>query len=157
MTEFITPKGKRVVIGQASFQNAIGLKNAVQKALLVSKIDIASIELGNLEGIDLKDVSFDQVKGLINTLSQVGFSIDSDPEVNKYFLACLERSTFDGERINAEAFERIEIRESYYEIMFACFKEVLSPFFAPLFSKLKTYEKTIRTSQNTSTEQMTAI
>lgn len=127
MAEIFSQTGKKIIIAQTSFANAIGLKNAIQKVLIEQKIDISKIEINNFSNI----ASF----------LQAGCAIDSDPEVNRFLFLCLEKSLFDGERITPAMFERIEARECYYEILYACLKETLSPFFAPLFSKLKSLEK----------------
>ncbi len=130
MSEFITEAGKKVTINAAPFGAAISLKNAIQKAILDQKINIAEIEFSEFKG-----------EG-ISTLINLFATVDSNPEVEKALFTCLERCAYDKQKIIRDTFEDLEARASYYEIVIACVKENLLPFYAPLFSKLKKLEKT---------------
>lgn len=122
--QFTTKKsGAKVVISQASFSEAMALKNAV--ALEISKSGIALDLKGGLSQSDI-DVA---------EILKVFFQIDSSPAVYATLFQCLGRCTYNGEKITMETFEDAAARNDYYEIVIACAKEALTPFFSGLLSE----------------------
>lgn len=134
--ELTTGTGAEVKIEVADFITSMTLKKAVVEAVKESKIDIANIDLENLK------------VGAIDSILQVILTADCSDKVNEAIFKCLARCKYNGERISKDTFEPIEAREDYYEIVIACLKENLAPFFKPLFLKLNSLqEKMIQKSQ----------
>jgi len=123
--ELTTASGAEVRINVADFITSMKLKKAIVEAVKDSDIDIASIDLDKLE------------VGAIDSILQVILTADCSEKVNEAIFKCLERCTYNSKKINKETFEPVEAREDYYEIIIACLKENLTPFFKPLFLKLK--------------------
>jgi hypothetical protein len=128
--EFTTAKGVEVKINMADFITSMKLKKAVVEAVKDSGIDIASVDLENLK------------VGAIDSILQVILTADCSDKVEEAIFKCLSRCTYGGQKITKDIFDNTdsekakEAREDYYEIVIACLKENLNPFFAPLFSKL---------------------
>lgn len=114
MKEFTSSTGTKVAIHEASFKDAIALKNSAQKAFLAQGIAL-SIETDLMQAI---------------------FALDSNEEVSKNIFKCLARSTYGSLKITEETFEPVEARNDYYEIVLACLEVNLLPFFKALTSKL---------------------
>lgn len=124
MTEFTTANGVTVKINVADFITSMMLKKAVVEAVKDSDVDIASVDLENLK------------VGAIDSILQIILTADCSDKVNDAIFKCLARCTYNGEKITKDIFENVKARENYYEIVIACLKENLTPFFKPLFSKL---------------------
>jgi hypothetical protein len=127
--EFTTQKGSEVRINIADFITSMKLKKAVVEAIKESDVDIAHIDLENLKA------------GAIDSILQILLTCDSSDKVNDAIFKCLARCTYNSEKITKETFEEVEAREDYYEIVIACLKENLSPFFKPLFLQLKSLQE----------------
>ncbi len=121
MAEFETQSGAQVKINAAPFAEAIALKNALSKEMADAKLelDLASLSTGD-----------------INSLLPLFFQIDSSPSVNIALAQCLSRCTYNSEKITEKTFEVVAAREDYYEVVLACLKENISPFFKGLLSRL---------------------
>lgn len=129
MKEFTTQANNATVkIHIASFQEAMALKNAIQKAFTESGIKIKAED-------NLEDILY-----LI-------MSLDSNEQVNKEIFKCLARCTYNNQRIVMDVFEDEKAREDYYEIVFACLEVNLKPFIKALFSKLKDLQTLIPKTQ----------
>ncbi len=109
----------------SDFLTAMKLKRAVTVAVKESGVDITSIDLDNLK------------LASINAIGQMVLAADSSEQVEKAVFVCLKRCLYNGEKITPETFEPIEARKDYYEIIIECLQGNLSPFFEPLFLKLK--------------------
>lgn len=121
MSEFIASSGAKIKINPAPFVDAMGLKNALAR---------------QLASADLK-IDFDVEKDLdLSSLTSAILAVDASADVYKAIFTCLGRCSYNGERINELTFEPVESREDYYEIIIACARENLSPFFKNLTSKL---------------------
>ena len=123
--EFKSQNGVDVKINPADFISAMKLKNSVLKAVKESGVDISKIDLEKITAASLQPII------------EVVLSADTNEDVEKALFKCLERCTYNGERIIRDTFEPIEAREDYYEIVINCLKENLAPFFKNLISKLK--------------------
>ena len=129
--EFTTENGAAIKINVADFMTSMKLKKAVVEAVKESGTDIANIDLDNLKA------------GAIDSILQVILSCDSSEKVNEAIFKCLARCTYNSEKITKDTFEPLEARENYYEIVIACLKENLSPFFNPLLLKLNNLQSKI--------------
>lgn len=134
--EFITGNNTEVKINVADFISSMKLKKAIQKALLENKIDIASVDFNDIKS------------GAIDSILELVLTADSNEGVENALFNCLKRCTYNGEKITRDTFEPVEAREDYYEIVVACLKENLSPFFKPLFSKLNGLQEELANSQS---------
>jgi hypothetical protein len=74
--------------------------------------------------------------GAIDSIVQAILAADSSVEVEGALFKCLERCLYGNNKITRDTFEPVEAREDYYEIVIACLKVNLLPFFKPLLSKL---------------------
>lgn len=124
MTEFTATSGAKVKINPADFRSAMALKSSIAKEISNSDFEVSGF---NLE----KDIN-------IADFAKLALSVDSSPAVYKALFDCLARCTYDGQKITEATFEDINARKDYYEIVIACLKENLLPFFNGLVSKLNT-------------------
>lgn len=125
MADFTTKSGIKVKINPADFEDAMDLQSAILKE--ASKADFS------LEGVDLKsDIDF---SGLI----KAGMSVAASKEVREILFKCLARCTYDGQKITKATFESPDARKDYYEVVIACLKENLLPFFEGLISQLSPF------------------
>ena len=119
MTNITTKSGAEIVIRPASFKNAMALKNAVMKEL-------------SSDGVDF-NMDFNGVADIVPLFAKV----DSSEAVQSALFACLATCSYNKAKINLELFDDHEsARSDYYEIIIACAKENLSPFFKNLLSGL---------------------
>lgn len=114
--------GVVIEIRPTGFKNAIRLKNAIMR-------EIAD------HGIDLKPGVKFQEMDVSEVISQVA-SIDCSEAVQRGLFACLDQSKYGGLKITENTFDNMEARECYYEIMIACIKVNIVPFFKGLPSLL---------------------
>ncbi len=121
MSEFLASTGTKVVINVADFEDAVNLKNAVSKQLATAGIKF---------DIDPQKTDIGSILGAI-------MQVDSSPEVNALLWPCLVRCTYGGHKITKQTFEPPDAREDYYDIVLACAKANLTPFFKSLISQLK--------------------
>lgn len=122
--EFKTASGSEVKINVADFITSMKLKKAVVEAVKESDADVSKIDLANLK------------MGAIESILQIILTADSSDKVELAIFDCLKRCTYNSEKITREVFEPIDARKDYYEIVIACLKVNLAPFFEPLFLKL---------------------
>jgi hypothetical protein len=119
MNQFTTQSGRTAIIHMAGFKEAMALKNAVGRELTAVDIDIDSL------------ADFD-VKAFLPAI----LKIDTSPAVYDAIMPCLNRCLYNGAKITEVTFEDAEARGDYYELVIACAKENLSPFFKNLVSRL---------------------
>lgn len=129
--EFETKNSVNVKINMADFISSMKLKKAIVEAVKESGLDISSVDITNLKS------------GAINSIIQAILTADSSDKVEDAIFKCLARCTYNGEKITKDIFEPLEARENYYEIIIACLKVNLSPFFVPLFSKFNELQEKI--------------
>ena len=124
--EYTTETGKQVIINYAGFKDACELKRHIGLELLKVNVDIS----------DLLNKELDSQS--INTLKNLILTIDSSEEIEKCIFKCLSKSLYDNSRITRELFELDkEAVSEYYNILIACVKENLSPFFEKQFVAAK--------------------
>lgn len=124
MNQFKSKSGAEVIINEASIEKALALKNAVFKAVAAAGQDIDLSKVRSTQ-----DVDFGKLMGIF-------MSVESSPAVQSAVFDCLLSCTRNREKITLETFEDAEARRDYYEIVFACAKENLSPFLESLLSLL---------------------
>lgn len=130
MAEFTTENGVDINIRIAPFEDAMELKSAISKELADAGF--------NFDGISITGET--DVAELMPLLIKAVLALDSSPRVNNAIFKCLERCTYDGEKIRKSTFEDISARENYYQIVIECLKENLRPFFkSRLAGLLETY------------------
>lgn len=134
--QFITESGVEVNISPADFLNSLKLKNAVLRAIKESGVDVSTIDLDKLSLSSLQPIL------------EIVLSADTDEAVEKAIFHCLGKCTYGGERIVRDTFEPIEARKDYYDIIIACLKENLTPFFESPILKLKKLTKKQSVNQN---------
>lgn len=125
MTEFTTKTGATVVINPAPFDDAIDLKSAIQRELAKTQL---KFDMSMLKDVDAEV----DVAPLINA----AMTVDSSKEVNAALFKCLGRCTYNSQKIVKATFEPVEARSDYYEVIGACMKENVGPFFSGLASLL---------------------
>lgn len=124
MTEFTASSGAKVKVNPADFKDAMALKSAIAKELSKADFDL-SLKMDK----DVNPADF----------AKMALAVDSSPVVYDCLFKCLARCTYDGQKITEATFEDVSAREDYYEIVLACLKENLSPFFKGLISKLSPF------------------
>lgn len=122
--DFTSTTGAKVKVNAAPFVDAMALKNAITKELADSGISFGT-----------KGISADMDLDVGAMLSHV-MRLDSSPAVNAALFSCLQRCTYNGIKVTEATFEDPATREDYYEVVFACLKENITPFFKGLVSKL---------------------
>lgn len=116
MAEFKSSvNGKKVVINAAPFEDAIRLRNAV-----FAKIDLKKFDLQNID---------------IGTVLDTIVKMDTSIKVQRALMKCLLRSSYDGEKITKETFNKDGVREEYYEIIKECIQVNIGPFVKGLISQ----------------------
>lgn len=118
-----------IKINVASFANAIALKNAIAR-----EIKLGGINVDALKGKNVAEIAKLDVAPFINIIA----AIDSSKEVNEAIMACLERSTYNSEKITPDTFDEVSAREDYYPIVAECLKVNLAPFLKGLASYFNT-------------------
>lgn len=131
--EFTSKNGAKVVINHADFEDAMDLQSSILKE--ASKAEFS------LEGVDMSsDIDF---SGLI----KAGMSVAGSKEVREIIFKCLVRCTYNGDKITKQVFENPEARKDYYEVVIACLKENLLPFFGGLISQLSPFVGAVRQAE----------
>lgn len=135
--EFTATSGVEVKINIANFIDSSRLRVAVLGAIKESGVEVSKIDIGLLLSGVRDDMMTAVKSGALDSLLDVIISLDCNEKVNNEIFNCLIRSTYNREKIVKATFDSEEARGDYYEIVIACLKVNLTPFFAPLFLKLK--------------------
>lgn len=142
MTEqFQTASGARVIINMADFEDAMNLHDSVLMEASALKLDVDFSFLKSFESI--KDVDVTEILPvLLKDVAPALMRLAASKTVKDNLFACLTRSTYQAgggrvaEKITRTTFNDAGARGDYYEIVLACLKVNLSPFFAPLLLRL---------------------
>jgi hypothetical protein len=127
--DYKTKSGADLTVNIAPFRDVMNLKNAIQKTIKSEDLS----QLGNLDIESLKKGNSQSIfSGIVNAI----LSVDSSEDVYKATFKCLERCTYNDEKVTERLFEKEEVRVDYYEIMFFCIKDNLEPFFRNVLSAL---------------------
>ncbi len=127
--EFKSISGKKIVINAADFQDVLELKSAIGRVMSGSDFSF-NVDANK----SVNEQEFD-----VAAIAKIALLVDSSPEIQDVMFKCLARCTRGGEKITLNTFEDIDAREDYYEIVIACLKENLRPFFKALLSQLKQF------------------
>ena len=128
---FTSGAGARVIVQMADFESAMELHDAVMKEVSELKLDLdfsflkGMETVGDLAALDAGTVLATITNRLIPSLAKLAAS----KEVKAGLFKCLARATYNDERISLTTFESAKARPDFYEIMFACLKVNLGPFF----------------------------
>jgi len=120
----------------------MALKSALQKQFVGSDF---SFDYDFKKGA--KEQNFD-----IASIAKMIALADSSDEVYKAIFTCLARCTYNGEKITKQVFEPANARQDYYDIIFACAKENVAPFFESLISKWLPVARAFQTNMQNQTE-----
>lgn len=129
--------GAEVKINVADWTSSKRLQKAINLAIKKSGVELSKVDIEQLFSGSKSEMLTSVKSGALDSLLDLVLSVDSDDEVEKALFKCLERCTYNGEKITKDTFEDVEARGDYYEIVIHCLKENLAPFFRPLLSKLK--------------------
>jgi hypothetical protein len=141
--DFVTGTGAKVKVQAASLEEAVALKNAIQKEIANGNVTIPLSKLDDLRTLGLKaDID-------LGAFIEHFMRIDGSKEVFECLFVCLSRCTYNGHRITKETFDDLNARKDYYDVIFACAKENLSPFFLGLVSKLRALNEIVQNPSQT--------
>ena len=125
--EFQAASGAKVAINAAPFRDVLALKAAIGKSIAASSV---TLEVDPAKRATEQD--FD-----VAEILKLAALVDSDAAVQECLEKCLARCTYNNEKITLDGtFEPEEARQDYYEVVTACLKVNLSPFFDALLTKL---------------------
>jgi hypothetical protein len=131
--EFKSVTGKKIVINPADFEDVWNLKSEIGRVMSGSDFNM------NVDGSkEMMDQDFD-----VAQIAKIALLVDSSRDIRDALFTCLARCTRDGEKITMSTFNDIDAREDYYEIVIACLKENLRPFFKALLSQLSPFMDTL--------------
>jgi len=116
--EFKAPSGAKVVINPADFEAAMELKSCIMREL--SKSDVKM----ELSAFARREDGENDIADIVKLFA----AMDASKEVQNAVFDCLIRCTYGGEKITRNTFEDVNARQDYYDIVFYCIKENLSPF-----------------------------
>lgn len=142
MSEIRSASGKVIKINPTNFEDACDLKDIIEQTLAETGINLDSL---NFDEGDLQDVDIDFI------LKPV-LKISSSKEFRRIIFKCLERSSFDDEKITRETFEVVENRGDYYPIVLECLKVNVLPFFTQLLSRFTKVAGTLKGAQSQSSK-----
>lgn len=151
--------GNRVVINTAPFRDVIALKNALLKEfknypLGIKLVNVLSDKNAKDTVKDLlsKEIDFTEI---FDFIKNVIISSDTSEDLTAQIFNCLKYCTYNtAYKIDYNLFDEIkEARGDYYEIIFYCIKENLSPFIKSLVSTLSKFLDLTAFSQILNAEQ----
>ncbi len=124
MKKVILPSGKELGIGVVPFADA----KALYQAILA---EVKEVTLGT------KSELGEMVKNLL-------CSSFTSQRVESVLWKCMERSTYNGQKIVPDTFEPVEAREDFMKVCSEVGKETVSPFLKNLFADFKHAVETIQ-------------
>lgn len=130
--EFTSGSGVKVRINPADFEDAMDLQSVI--------LSEASKAEFSLKGLD----SEIELSGFI----KAAMSVAASKDVREILFKCLVRCTYDGQKITKATFDDVNARKDYYEVVMACLKENLTPFFEGLCSKLSPFLAQVKQAEN---------
>lgn len=130
--------GKELIVGPASFADAMALNEIIAKALRKNgtKFDLSSVDLKNLDLDNIENTKIGDIGWAIEHVLTIG----TDSSIRNQLFKCAERAMFDKEKVDVDFFEKTENRKYYYPIMTEVIKINISPFLglvSSVFSKLE--------------------
>lgn len=138
--EFFGSSDAKIVINMAPMEDAFALRSAIHANLKLPKIDFKTLKG---EGSFTEKLKAMDAETFIDSIISSVLAIDSNKEVNEALMRCLERCTYNGQKITARTFDQESARIDYYEIFAACFRVNIIPFYKGLLSQWNTVLKKI--------------
>jgi hypothetical protein len=116
--------GKPVKISAAAFDSALELHDAIfaEGAGLDLKLSLDTLRAGNVKEMAVADIVPKIVPFIMGAMAS--------KRIKAALFACLEKSTYDNEKITMKTFEDYDARAAFYEIAAECLKFNLAPFFS---------------------------
>lgn len=113
-----------IIVNPAPMEQAIALKCAIEAKVKQSGKDISHIA-GSL-----------QIGGMLDpAIIDLILALASDIDINKYIMDCLERCTYNKNKITSRTFDDVNARKDYYKIALECIKVNIWPFYEGLISE----------------------
>lgn len=142
MKEFnATNTGNKVVINCAPTRDVQRLKQVILNEIKKSPIGI-KLTGGDASSFFEKEIDF---TGIIDFVKNTIIGIDTSDDFREAIFNCLQYCTYKGVfKIDEALFDNEQIpdvRRDYYEIVYACIEENLTPFLESLISTWKTHIK----------------
>lgn len=136
MKNFKTKNGVNVVINFNDFENSCKLKRLIEKELL--KVNIKGDSLKGLkENSSIKDLlNLEIDSSFINNIKNLFLAVDSSEEIHEQVFKCLEKSTYDHEKITKDTFNNEQAIKDYEEVFIEGIIEFMRPFTSSLISFL---------------------
>lgn len=140
-TEVTVPSGGKVKINEASLEQALALQDEIDLVLLKHNLDLSQVIQSFVKFLDAKREAQEEgyrfgelysLKGVPEILATATMAIKSSKTVRDKVFKCLERSTFNDEKITPATFDVAERRGDYYPVFMAAIKENVLPFFTHL-------------------------
>ena len=134
MASFTAPSGARVEVSISDYSTCFDLMKAVLKAVrsggVSSKIpdNIQLSDLGKFSEMDIKD---------LGGFADAVIDIITSKEVEELTFKCMERATYNDQRITRATFEPEATRGDFIFVAFQVIKINLNPFGSHLSSGLK--------------------
>ena len=123
---YTTKAGKEVIINFAGFEDADDLKSQVELELLQVNINIGDL-------FSCKNINSET----INTVKNAIALLDSSKDIKRLVFKCLERSLYNGLKINQDTFKNdMDAIAEYNTIKINCIRTQLQPFFQNQLSEL---------------------
>lgn len=151
--------GNRVVINTAPFRDVVALKNALLREFKNYPLGIKLVTVLNSKSTkdtikEILDKELD-FTSIIDFIKDVLISSETSEDLTAQIFNCLKYCTYNtAYKIDYNLFDEVkEARADYYEIIFACIKENLSPFIKSLVSTLSKYLDLTAFSQVLNVEQ----
>mgnify|MGYP001472003072 CR=1 FL=1 len=134
MASFEAPSGAKVEVTVTDYSTCFDLMKAVLRAVrqggVGSKIpdNIQMSDLGKFSELDIKD---------LGGFADAVIGVMTSKEVEELTYKCMERATYNGQRITRSTFEPEESRGDFLFVAFQVIKTNLNPFGSHLSSGLK--------------------
>lgn len=134
MSEFLTPSNAKVCITISDYSTSFDLMKAVLRA--VRQGGLSSKMPGGDDMADLADFTKKDLKEIGGLLDAV-VDVITSKEVEDLIFKCMERCTYDDEKITRATFEKEERRGDFLYVAFEVLKANVNPFMSHLTSGLK--------------------
>jgi hypothetical protein len=113
------------------FETAMQLLSAVSEELLKVNVDLGNIDLSDLTGSEMDN-------NIINTLKNVVLTMVVSKNLREMLNVAFARCTYNGAKINADTFEKVEARKDYFVVCWEVLKFNLLPFLPGIGSSFLT-------------------
>ena len=108
--------GANLTIQIAPFKLGTELVRTVARELIKVRVSLDVSDLTKVAGGDL------------NTVKDAAFQLIQSDALEKILHECMARCLYNGERITADTWEKVEAREDYFPVMWEVFQANMRPF-----------------------------